>query len=243
MLVQAQHLDMENNLETLIKLSGLTKRQVAEQKGVTPETLSRHIHGKIRLSLDDAAEYAEILNTTTHNVLFVTPAIPIIGRGHIYGSELSNNVLTVRKVDLKGIGKAYYPTLVSTDTAVIYWTVAKEYDGPWRTWNKVWQMVKMPILSDPIPDYCLSQLCVCKLTETLEMRQGPTNFITGILYPEPRNKYTVDINGHYPGDKIKRSLDIEYAMPVIATLLRPDLRGARIEFDDHNDLEPPKHPD
>ena len=37
---------MNNNLDVLIQASGKTKREIAELKGVTPETLSRHIHGK-----------------------------------------------------------------------------------------------------------------------------------------------------------------------------------------------------
>jgi predicted transcriptional regulator len=31
----------------MISKVGMTMREIAEKKGVTPETLSRHIHGKI----------------------------------------------------------------------------------------------------------------------------------------------------------------------------------------------------
>ena len=223
--------NMTNNLEDLILMSGLTKREVAKAKGITPETLSRHIHGKIQLTMKDAEEYAEILNTTAYNVLFSTPEIPVIGRGHIAGTVAKNNITTKRTMDLRGIGRAYYPSMLASDTGVIHWTVGKEYDGPWYTWNNVWQMVKMPDFADPIPDYCVQQLSVCKLSETLDLKQGPTNFITGVLYPEPKNKWTVDINGHYPADNTRRGLTVEYAMPVIALIHRPDIRGAKIIFD------------
>lgn len=231
MMIQTTKDMAKNNLEELILLSGLTKREVAKAKGITPETLSRHIHGKIQLTMKDAEEYAEILNTTAYHILFATPEIPVIGRAHISGSVAKNNVRTTRTMDLRGIGKAFYPALIGRDTGVIHWTVDKEYEGPWRTWNNVWQMVKLPDLSDPIPDYCVQHLCVSKLEETLELRQGPTNFLTGILYPEPKNRWTVDINGHHPEDNTKTGLKIEYAMPVIATLMRPDIRGAKIIFD------------
>ena len=49
---------MPNNLHKMITSSGLSKREVAALKGVTPETLSRHISGKIGISLDDAEQYA-----------------------------------------------------------------------------------------------------------------------------------------------------------------------------------------
>ena len=55
---------MPNNLNKMIISSGKSKREVAQAKGITPETLSRHISGKIGISLDDAEHYAEILGCT-----------------------------------------------------------------------------------------------------------------------------------------------------------------------------------
>ena len=59
---------MPNNLHKMITSSGLSKREVAALKGVTPETLSRHISGKIGISLDDAEQYARILGCTAQEV-------------------------------------------------------------------------------------------------------------------------------------------------------------------------------
>ena len=42
---------MANNLEVMIAKAGMTKREVASLKGITPETLSRHVHGKIQMTL------------------------------------------------------------------------------------------------------------------------------------------------------------------------------------------------
>ena len=36
-------MNMDNNLDYMIKQSGLPKKVIAERKGITPETLSRHI--------------------------------------------------------------------------------------------------------------------------------------------------------------------------------------------------------
>ena len=74
------NVNVSNNLEALIKSSGKTKREIAQLKGVTPETLSRHIHGKIDMSIGDAEDYARILQTTVLSVLFANIPIKIIGK-------------------------------------------------------------------------------------------------------------------------------------------------------------------
>ncbi len=68
---------LPNNLENKILEAGLTKRDVAAQKGVTPETLSRHMHGKIQLTLADAEQYASILGCTAQSILFAAEPVPV----------------------------------------------------------------------------------------------------------------------------------------------------------------------
>ena len=52
---------MPNNLDKKIAESGMSKKEVAAAKGITPETLSRHVHGKIQMTLQDAEQYGKIL--------------------------------------------------------------------------------------------------------------------------------------------------------------------------------------
>ena len=59
-------MDMANNLDDMISKFGMTKRAIAEKKGVTLETLSRHIHGKISMTLQDITDYACILKCQPH---------------------------------------------------------------------------------------------------------------------------------------------------------------------------------
>ena len=75
-------LSMESNLNHMILRSGLTKRVVAEEKGITPETLSRHIHGKIQLTLNDAEDYSKILNCTPQEIMFKSNPARILGYIH-----------------------------------------------------------------------------------------------------------------------------------------------------------------
>ena len=57
---------MANNLDEMIGLTGMSKKDVAELKGVTPETVSRHIHSKISMTLQDVDDYARILKCQPH---------------------------------------------------------------------------------------------------------------------------------------------------------------------------------
>ena len=70
---------MPNNLDAVIRASGINKKQVAKAAGVTPETLSRHIHGKVQMTLENAEKYANILGVSVQKVMFVNPPTPIVG--------------------------------------------------------------------------------------------------------------------------------------------------------------------
>ena len=61
---------MVNNLKTIAKRAGFTGKALADERGVTPETVSRHMTGRVRLSLEDAGDYAAILGCTPEEILF-----------------------------------------------------------------------------------------------------------------------------------------------------------------------------
>ena len=61
---------MANNLDKMIRRSGMTNRAVAEEKGIKPETLSRHKSGAINITRDDAEEYAQILNCLPQMIMY-----------------------------------------------------------------------------------------------------------------------------------------------------------------------------
>jgi hypothetical protein len=67
-----------NNLDKMIRRSGLKNNMVAELKGIQPATLSRHKSGDIGISLGDAEEYAKILNCTAQQIFFSSPPIPVL---------------------------------------------------------------------------------------------------------------------------------------------------------------------
>mgnify|MGYP005993696415 CR=1 FL=1 len=71
-------MQMPNNLDKKIAESGMSKKEVAVAKGITPETLSRHVHGKIQMTLADAEQYGKILGCTAQEVLFPTKPLSVI---------------------------------------------------------------------------------------------------------------------------------------------------------------------
>lgn len=67
------------NLKALAKRAGLSGVQIAEQMGLRPETVSRHLNGKQNISIEDAMRYAKILGCTAEEILFQRSLCPIIG--------------------------------------------------------------------------------------------------------------------------------------------------------------------
>ena len=70
---------MANNLNKQIAASGLTKKEVGALVGHTPETVSRHISGNIKLTLNHAEDYARVLNCSPYDIMFEALPMPIIG--------------------------------------------------------------------------------------------------------------------------------------------------------------------
>lgn len=79
----------QNNLKQLIRLAGLSHAEVAEKKGIAPESLSRHISGRSQFSIQDAEDYAEILDIDPSQLLFPNPKMKI------YGKSIDSNVVVM----------------------------------------------------------------------------------------------------------------------------------------------------
>ena len=67
-----------NNLKNMIKASDRTLRDVAAQKGITPETISRQCNGKTPLNEYDAQDYAEILGCNPWDIMYRNPPVPLL---------------------------------------------------------------------------------------------------------------------------------------------------------------------
>ena len=69
----------EHNLNQLIERSGMFKKEVAAKKGITPENLSRQLHGHTGVTLCDLDEYSKILDCHLAEIIFPGQQINVIG--------------------------------------------------------------------------------------------------------------------------------------------------------------------
>ena len=74
---------MQTNLAAKVMRSDLTRKQIADAKGVTLNTLQRHMKGVINLNIEDAIDYGKILGCKAQEIMFVNEPIDIIGHNFI----------------------------------------------------------------------------------------------------------------------------------------------------------------
>ena len=138
---------MPNNLHKMITSSGLSKREVAALKGVTPETLSRHISGKIGISLDDAEQYARILGCTAQEVFFASEPLDIVGTNVMHAKTREDGP---EKAEFKWVrelsseGRQYYAAFPSVDPQLVgVWDthIDKTYNGRFQFLHKTIEFV------------------------------------------------------------------------------------------------------
>tara|TARA_R100001082_G_C4307396_1_gene135202 strand:- start:106 stop:765 length:660 start_codon:yes stop_codon:yes gene_type:complete len=216
---------MANNLNSMIAKSGLSKKDVGAAVGHTPETVSRHISGNIKMTLDHAESYARVLNCSPYDVMFEAQPMPIIGKCSIDAEGKIG-----RLYSKASFGKVYSHTYRPDETGIVHWTVAKQYTGPWNYWTKALEALLLdPIKNNYVHDEAVGNECYAYLEEPIVGQQGfETNLVAGVLYPQPGGLYTMhngDLNMTCKDQKLV------WATPVLSMIIRPDLRGLKIILD------------
>ena len=227
---------MPNNLDAMIARSGMSKREVAALKGVTPETLSRQIHGKIQMTLADAERYSKILDCSPQDVLFALPPVPIVGYCKITKCDPQTpdcpdmGVRIEREISAgKKMGKVYLQTYTAIDTAAVIWSSDKGYHGPWEEWkNAVEYVEREPIEKGFVSDNAIQHDCYVYLAEPVFEYGIKRRLIAGTLYPEPGGLYT--IHNTYTDSRLNGQKLI-WASAMLSVSFRPDLRGVQIVLD------------
>ena len=235
-----------NNLDNMIRRSGLKKQEVADLKGVTPVTLSRHISGAINITLADAEEYGRILGVHSYDILYPQEPIDIIGL-----AELDGNGKVTRQYSKHPYGKVYMRSYMIQNNACVYWKISPDHIGHFMNWNGALQIIDRTSFDNHTVDpMCIQNFALCELEEptmvylpnnTYDKKQDgyievETRFVGGILYPEPGNRYSVlHISGNCgsPMNMEKhtmRGLKIKWACPVVGTIYRPELRHMEIKW-------------
>ena len=206
---------MANNLEVMIAKSGMTKREVATLKGITPETLSRHVHGKIQMTLQDAEQYGRILGCTAQDVLFATNPIQVIGNWVL--NENQQPFVQIEERDCKMYLNSYY----QVETAAIGTQLPKDRPFQFEMWDgQIEIMDYRPALAGEVSTDCYQR-------PTYAMLEDDT-IVWGILYPEPGNVYTVYAGEFNESFKSYKGVKLKWACPTLSVIRRPDLRGVQL---------------
>ena len=210
---------MPNNLDAVIRASGMTKKEVAQAAGVKAETLSRHIHGKVQMTLENAQKYADILNVNVQKVMFRNPPTPIAGECLVNEEGIKRTLYHTWK---KGIQIPTYT--VADDLCCFENRTIEGYQGFWYEYqNALTFYLKDPIVKDYVHRACVQNACMVKLKNAIKLpKQSETKIFTGVLYPEPGNVYTID-NPQFGVNF--RGVELQWATPFVSALFRPDLRG------------------
>ena len=218
---------MANNLTQCIEKSGLTNKEVAAAKGVTPETLRRHKNGKIQMTLKDAEHYARIIGVPVHNILFKTAPVPVLG------STLIKDKIVERNIHDVPTHQVFHPNQYLLDRCCTIWKTEKKYHGVWYEWDGAVQFMKhSPIVDKFVSEECFQKICLAKTKERHHDGFHKTQYFSGMLYPQPGGLYTVH-NGKSNGTI--ENVELEWATPILSTVFRPELVGIYISKIDSND--------
>jgi len=213
-----------NNLEKYIKLSGMTKGDVAEQKGIAPESLSRHISGRSNFTVQDAIEYANILGTTPERILFEPRPTLIAGTTDINEVAYYDNSEPERRVVFNNVMPQTTHCL-SMDT--------KKTIPDWK--RMLWFYDSKYMSYELISQKCYGEPCVVKTKKTDEMK---SKILMRRLYPNPQSAvnspvtFTLQPLSLSGDNQLMQNVELKWACPVINMIVRPDLIGA--EFDPKN---------
>ena len=212
---------MPNNLDAIIRASGMNKKQVAKAAGMTPEALSRHIHGHVNMTLENAEKYAEILGVTVQKIMFVHPPTPIIGHCNYTKEGKIERTYHEPNSWNKGLQINAYQ---GDDLCAVHWTANDDYTGDFYEYkNAFCFFIKSPILKNKVHPGCIENVSLIKIKNELKLPgQEPMQIIGGVLYPEPGKRYT--LHSSKLGIEMK-GLEIDWATPLVSCLHRPDLRG------------------
>jgi len=222
---------MDNNLNKMILVSKLTKRSVAEDKGITPETLSRHISGKIQITLQDAEDYSKILNCTPQEVLFAADPVPIVGYVHYDSHGHVTYDCPDHRADDSPFEEDYPPAKVHIPfhypmpVGALIFVMDDSYQGPWCEYRGAMSIIPIK----PIQENIVARDSIQK-SAYVKIKHGGVSY--GHVYPEPGNKYTLYnpwrqdmLQENY---EVKRGLELDWATPTISTFWQPEMLGIKI---------------
>lgn len=205
---------MANNLDEMIKRSGFAKKKVAVLTNNTPETVSRHIHGRTSMRQEDVDLYAEVLGCKAHEISYVNAPIPIIGAWRVCAETNNLKIATRFQVYQQYWKKAVcLPGTYDEDFAAIMWDLDDGYRGEFNSYRDCVTLVRLQSIAEGVnidrkaimrPAYIMTKNGV---------------LISGVLWPQHDNdKYTIaNVVGVPEENRVLKDIDVAWAARVIET--------------------------
>ena len=212
---------MPNNLEIMIRKSGMLRKEVAERMGIRPETVSRHVSGALQFSIKQASEYAVILECNAQDILFSQNAVPLFG-------ELNDSYV---KMCDPSEGEISYHVPFPVDNNRRF--VIANHTAQSKKWanGRMYMFSNECILKQNVDDTSFMRLSIFKIAKDNKVRFG-------VIYPQPGGTFNVGLNtdSHNPTEQnnpsdatvfadVQNNLTLSWATPVLSCIMQPDLLG------------------
>jgi len=218
--IHETEIKMPNNLDAMIRRAGLLNKEVAERKGIRPETVSRHISGALQFTIKDAEEYAMILGCTAQDVLFVQKPSYVFG----YLDNFIVDVITPAEKQ-----RAFYLPWPTNETRKIVIARHSEQSKKWAN-NRMYMFDSAPINTSEVDPNCFMSL-------SIYMIAGESKPHFGVIYPEPGGTFSVSSNSDshtqrdqsvvtgFVGEPVNKTsgLTLKWACPIVSCIMRSDL--------------------
>ena len=238
---------LQNNLQAMIAAYKLrnpdeSNKTIAAKKGVTPETVSRHMHSKIDMSMSDINDYAKILGCTEFDILFQNPPVRVMGVVHKYQDDslaimkehypksqlieqaekgemfitLAHLWVSDRVQEYKNKA-VYLHDYYDPNTFCVYWDMTG-VDDPRYDWQDgcLEFFDSTGFETNTVDRNAIGRYSICRLEDTSEIAYG-------MLYQIGRNRYNLESNRQGQHKDVK----LVWACPSINMMTAPDLRGVR----------------
>ena len=210
-----------NNLEALIRKSGFSKKEFADLNNITPTTLSRHMHGKVPMTVRDAEKYGAHLNVCARTVLFPSTKVPVAVERQIFlenGEEIA-----LHKAFTPTTKAVIIPAYYNDDVVALQWNIHRSYTGPWSWFEGAYNLYpRFPVEQSFVDKACFQKQSLCKLKEPMIVHHKLQDLVAAQVYPQPNNRYTL----HNETCSVDLSeVELDWATPLIQIIVRPDLRG------------------
>jgi transcriptional regulator with XRE-family HTH domain len=231
-----------NNLKNMIKASDRTLRDVAAQKGITPESISRQCNGKTPLNEYDAQDYAEILGCNPWDIMYQNPPVPLLA-AIMPWDEITDDYFVKNAPDSK------IPTSDNGGKPELFiaheWSTerSKRFENKSVFLHDYYKDEVMAVYWDHTIDLPENNTYTASAIEIVDAEPLRTKTISrdgfgyysyamteggellyGILYQAGKNNFTIESVNFGTHTNLK----LLWAAPSLALITRPDLRGVKI---------------